>query len=217
MRRVLTVVCAVVLFCFGFGLFQAEVASAKENDKPKAAKKAKTAKANHSKKHHDKVKADKDKVKADKSETKADKEELKADKETKGGRGHHDEVQADKDKVKADKSETKADKEELKADKETKGGKKTADKAGKHRREPQAKSDSQLRQAQSLLTPPLSLQKLQQAKKLLSEADHDYDGHRVAAMRAIDKAINEYSSNPGKATEHLKEAGGELNIALGVR
>ena len=49
---------------------------------------------------------------------------------------------------------------------------------GRHH-EPQAVSDAQLRQAQRLLlTPPPTLEKLQQARALLVRANWTYDGHR---------------------------------------
>lgn len=87
---------------------------------------------------------------------------------------------------------------------------------GKHRREPQAKSDTQLRQAQSLLSNP-TLQNLQAARALLLQGDHDYGGHRVKALQEIDNAINHLTSNPNEAASHIRQASGELGIALGVR
>jgi cytoskeletal protein RodZ len=53
MRRIVVVVCAAVLFCFGFGLLQA---AEKPNETPKPAP-AKTAKTKHPKKHPAKKKA----------------------------------------------------------------------------------------------------------------------------------------------------------------
>ena len=98
-----------------------------------------------------------------------------------------------------------------------KEGKKKSDakKGGKKHREPQAKSDAQLRQAQGLLKGTPSLAQLKEAKKLLECADHDYDGHRAAAVKAIDKAIAGYRK-VGVAGR-VREASGELGIALGVK
>ncbi len=93
--------------------------------------------------------------------------------------------------------------------------KKGAKNGGKKHREPQAKSDAQLRQAQGMLKGNPSLAQLKAAKKLLEGADHDYDGHRAAAVKAIDKAIAAYGK-PGVAGR-VREASGELGIALGVK
>ena len=100
----------------------------------------------------------------------------------------------------------------VKKDEKKKSGGKNS---GKKHREPQAKSDAQLRQAQGLLKGTPSLAQLKEAKKLLECADHDYDGHRAAAVKAIDKAIAGYRK-VGVAGR-VREASGELGIALGVK
>jgi hypothetical protein len=111
----------------------------------------------------------------------------------------------------------KGEKENGKPAAAKKEGKKKSDakKGGKKHREPQAKSDAQLRQAQGLLKGTPSLAQLKEAKKLLECADHDYDGHRAAAVKAIDKAIAEYGKEG--AAGRVREAIGELGIALGVK
>jgi hypothetical protein len=95
--------------------------------------------------------------------------------------------------------------------------KETAREDGEHQHESQAASDRQLYQAEQLLEPPYALAKLQQARTLLATANADYDGHRVAAMGHIEKAMRESSTHPKKAVEHLHKATHELNMALSVR
>jgi organic radical activating enzyme len=94
---------------------------------------------------------------------------------------------------------------------------KTSTTKAEKKREPQAISDAQLHQAQQLLSAPLTLAKLQAAHKLLSEANHDYDGHRKMAAEEIENAIKHFSSNPGKASQHIKEANKEMGTALLIK
>jgi len=68
----------------------------------------------------------------------------------------------------------------------------------KNKREPQRISNTQLREG---------LQVLKATKAMLQKADHDYGGHRVAAIKAIDAAEHQlklalHSPHKGKAPGH---------------
>jgi hypothetical protein len=66
------------------------------------------------------------------------------------------------------------------------------------RREPQKVSNAQLHEA---------LRVLQATKKMLEGADHDYGGHRVAAVKAIGAAERQLRLALGTQTNHKKPGG----------
>jgi hypothetical protein len=48
------------------------------------------------------------------------------------------------------------------------------------------------------------IEDLKKAHRLLDEADHDYDGHRVKAAEEVHKALKELGHNPKPATAKAK-------------